>query len=56
VTEVTVPGWLWPPPPPGALHFVSGASAHDDLRGLLRFSVPVGVSAPALSAPEYLLA
>jgi hypothetical protein len=58
VTEVTVTGQLWPPTPPGVLHFVSGASAHADLRGLLRFSVPVGVSAPALSAPSlaYLLA
>lgn len=38
-------------PRPQALHFVSGASAISDLRGLLRMSVPLGVSIPELSAP-----
>ncbi len=58
VSEWPAPLPFWPPAPPDLLPFVSGASAPADLRGLLRFSVPVGVSVPDLSAPalEYLLA
>lgn len=36
---------------PQALYFVSGASAMSDLRGLLRLSVPLGISIQELSAP-----
>lgn len=55
VWPATIP--LFPPLPPDLIHFVSGASAPADLRGLCRFSVPLGVSVPDLSAPalEYLL-
>lgn len=35
---------------PGPLYFISGASAPADIRGLGRFSVPLGVSIPELSA------
>jgi hypothetical protein len=38
-------------PRPQALYFISGASALSDLRGLLRLSVPLGISIPELSEP-----
>lgn len=55
--KVTPPAVIFPPPPLGILHFVSGASAPADLRGLSRFSVPLGVSLAELSDPalDYLL-
>jgi hypothetical protein len=43
--------FLAPRAPRGLLHFVSGASAPADLRGLSRFLVPAGISLPELSTP-----